>query len=128
MESSLLGAIVWNDDLLGVGAFAGDVLVHYQVLRSLWPANMAFLQLCRCVLTGLNWVVLGLLDALCTRRVLQELRIDDVFVSACCVCGLGRCLRLNILTADLSTTDDIGQVEYSVLDISDVLVLLLMLH
>ena len=46
LECCLLGATVWNDDLLGVGPLAGDVLVHYQVLGSLCSAHKAFLQLC----------------------------------------------------------------------------------
>ena len=46
LEGLFLRSIIWNNDFLRVGSLAGDVLVHYQVLRSLWPTNKAFLQLC----------------------------------------------------------------------------------
>ena len=51
-----------------------------------------------------------------------------MLVCAGCVISLGRCLRLNILTTDLATTDDIGQVEHPVLDIRYTLILLLVLE
>ena len=51
-----------------------------------------------------------------------------MFVGAGCVCGLGRCLRLNILTADLSSTDNLLQVEHSVLDICYALGVLCVSH